>query len=335
MLFDDAIEQFLDSLRAAKKSDHTVAAYRRDLVLVGDLVAEGLGKQRDELALVDLTVTVLRRGFGARAERSSPATMSRTHSAWTAFYGFLRSEGLTVENPLESIPRAKAGGGAVRSIQVEGLVERLLGAAASSRSRSAWPARDVTIFALLAQAGLRLAEVTGLTVGSFTGEEGAWQVTVHGKGRKVRTIPLTDGVAGLVGGYLAERHERFPGHRLKDHRTPLFVRPGDGTPVTPRQVQYLVERVYREAGVRGAVPDGALVHALRHTFAMDLLGHGADVVELQTLLGHSSLNTTRRYLSAQPDHLRAAVETSAASSAIDRFTEVDADDDVGRLVDHD
>lgn len=335
MLFDSAIEQFLDSLRASKKSDHTVAAYGRDLVLVGELVAEHLGKRREEVCLVDLTVTVLRRGFGARAQGSSPATMSRTHSAWTAFFGFLRTEGLTATNPLEAIPRAKAGTGAVRSIQVEGLVERLLRAAVSSRSRSSWPSRDVAIIALLAQAGLRLAELTALTVGSFTGEVGAWQVTVHGKGRKVRTIPLTDGVAGLVGGYLADRQLRFPDHRLDDHRTPMFVRPKDGAPVTPRQVQYLVERVYREAGVRGAVPDGAMVHALRHTFAMDLLSHGADVVELQTLLGHSSLNTTRRYLSAQPDHLRAAVETSAASSAIDRFSEVDADEDVGRLVDHD
>lgn len=332
MLLESAIEQFLDYLRAAKRSDHTVAAYRRDLLLVGALAADGLGKARAEISLDDLTVTTLRRSFGARAWQSSPATMSRTHSSWTAFFTFLRSEGLTAESPLESIPRAKAGSDAVRSIRVDGLVERLLRTAIGSRSRSAWPARDVAILALLAQAGLRLAELTGLTVGSLGGEEGEWQVTVIGKGRKARTIPLTDGAAALVLAYLADRQERFPAHRLDDHRVPLFVRPGDGGPVTSRQVQYLVERVYREAGIRASVPDGALVHALRHTFAMDLLGHGADIVELQTLLGHSSLNTTRRYLSARPDHLRSAVATSEASSAIRRFTEVDPEGDIGRLV---
>jgi site-specific recombinase XerD len=68
------------------------------------------------------------------------------------------------------------------------------------------------------------------------------------------------------------------------------------------------------------------VHALRHTFAMDLLTHGADIVELQTLLGHSSLNTTRRYLTAQPDQLRAAIATSAASAAIDSLTAAGATD---------
>lgn len=330
MLLDTAIEQFLDSLRAAKKSDHTVAAYRRDLRLVGDLIAADAGSRRGELRLDDLTVGSIRRGLAARADGSSPATMSRTHSTWTAFFGFLRSEGAVVENPLDVIPRAKTGSQAVRSIQVEGLIERLLAAAASSTSRSAWPHRDAAIVALLAQAGLRLAELTSLTTGALTGEPGAWQVTVVGKGRKARTIPVTDGVAALIGGYQAERSERFPDHRLADHRTPMFVG-RSGEPVTPRQVQYLVERLYREAGVRSAVPDGALVHALRHTFAMDLLGHGADIVELQTLLGHSSLNTTRRYLSAQPDHLRSAVETSAASSAIERFAGVDRDGDPGRL----
>ncbi len=335
MLLDPAIEQFLDSLKASKKSDHTVVAYRRDLTIVGDLVASASGTTRQQLGLDDLTVGTLRRALASRAGQSSPATMGRTHSAWTAFFVFLRSEGLVTTNPMEVIPRAAPGSQAVRSIQVEGLIGRLLTAAATSRSRSAWPSRDVAIVSLLAQAGLRLAELTGLTTGALTGEKGAWQVTVLGKGRKARTIPITDGVGALIRGYLAERLERFPGHRLDDHRSRMFVAPGSGEPVTPRQVQYLVERVYREAGVRGSVPDGALVHALRHTFAMDLLGHGADIVELQTLLGHSSLNTTRRYLSAQPDHLRSAVETSAASSAIERFTGVDGGEQPGSLSDHD
>ncbi len=335
MLLDVAIEYFLDSLRASKKSDHTVAAYRRDLTLVGGHVAARLGIEREAVTLGALSVSVLRQAFAARAANSSPATMSRTHSAWTAFFGFLRSEGAVGENPLDSIPRARAGSQAVRSIHVDGLVERLLAAAAGSSARSAWPRRDVVVLALLAQAGLRLAELTSLVTGSFTGEPGAWQVTVQGKGRKVRTIPITDGVAGLISGYLTERAERFPGHRLDDHRAPLFVSPTTGDRVTTRQVQYLVERVYREAGVRSAVPGGALVHALRHTFAMDLLGHGADIVELQTLLGHSSLNTTRRYLSAQPDHLRSAVETSAASSAIERFAGGGPPSETGSLKDHD
>ncbi|NND85209.1 MAG: tyrosine-type recombinase/integrase [Acidimicrobiia bacterium] len=319
MRLDTAIDAFLDDLRAAKKSPHTVDAYARDL----RIVAEHL----DGVETVSgVTVPVLRRAFARRAADSAPATMSRTHSAWRAFFGFLRAEGVATTNPTDEIPRASAGSEAVRSIQVDHLIERLLGAAGASTSRSAWPARDVAILALLSQAGLRLAELTGLTMGARTGTQGARQVTVIGKGRKARTIPLTDPVDALLEGYLAERRERFPDHRLDDHRTDLFVSNG-GAPITRRQVQYLVERIYREAGVRAAVPSGALVHALRHTFAMDLLGHGADIVELQTLLGHASLNTTRRYLAAQPDQLRAAVATSRAASEIAAFAgDAESDD---------
>lgn len=313
MRLETAIDAFLDDLRAAKKSPHTVEAYGRDLRLV-------TAHMDDVEEVADVTVQVLRRAFARRATSTSAATMGRTHSAWRAFFGFLRSEGVATSNPTDEIPRASAGSQAVRSIQVDGLIQRLLAAAGGSTTRSAWPARDVAILALLAQAGLRLAELTGLTVGARTGTPGARQVTVLGKGRKTRTIPLTDAVDALIEGYFAERRQRFPDHVLEDHRTPLFVT-NEGTPITRRQVQYLVERVYREAGVRGAVPAGALVHALRHTFAMDLLGHGADIVELQTLLGHASLNTTRRYLAAQPDQLRAAVATSRAAADIARFAD--------------
>ena len=68
--------------------------------------------------------------------------------------------------------------------------------------------------------------------------------------------------------------------------------------LTVDQVRYLVDRLYVRAGIRAHVPAGALVHALRHTFATSALEAGADVVELQELLGHASLETTRRYLSA-------------------------------------
>ena len=70
------------------------------------------------------------------------------------------------------------------------------------------------------------------------------------------------------------------------------------------QIHYLVSKLYVRAGIRASVPAGAMVHALRHTFATAALEAGADVVELQELLGHSSLETTRRYLSATAQGLR-------------------------------
>ena len=68
-------------------------------------------------------------------------------------------------------------------------------------------------------------------------------------------------------------------------------------------MRYLIERLYTRAGIRARIPAGAMVHALRHSFATDALQAGADVVELQALLGHASLDTTRRYLDASAEGL--------------------------------
>jgi hypothetical protein len=73
------------------------------------------------------------------------------------------------------------------------------------------------------------------------------------------------------------------------------------------QVKYLIEQLYVRAGLRARVPIGTLVHALRHTFATSALEAGADVVELQTPLGHASLDSTRRYLDATAEGLREVV----------------------------
>ena len=64
----------------------------------------------------------------------------------------------------------------------------------------------------------------------------------------------------------------------------------------------MIEHLYRRAGVRAQVPKGALVHALRHTFATQALEAGASVVEVKELLGHESLDTTKRY--RRPDDFR-------------------------------
>lgn len=318
MKVQPASSLFLDSLGAAKKSQHTVAAYERDLRIVLALVAKALELDPADVELEVVDVRNLRSAFAIRAAGASPSTMSRTHSAWTKFFGFLRSEGLVTTNPLEEIERAKVGTSAVKSIAVSGLAMRLLAAAAGSTSPSAWPKRDVAMVAAFSQTGIRLAEFVELNRGSLTGSGTAAQITVIGKGHKARTIPITQGLSTLLNVYLEDRAERFPTHKQANHKEALIVHPTSGERVTRRQIQYTVDRLYREAGVRGSVPEGALVHALRHTFAMDLLTHGADIVELQTLLGHSSLNTTRRYLTAQPDALRAAISTSAASVAIDQ-----------------
>ncbi len=175
------------------------------------------------------------------------------------------------------------------------------------RSRQPWPARDRALVATFCVTGIREAEAVSLDVGSLAGEPGARRLEVLGKGGKTRPIPIDALLDQVLADYQLQRTERFPEHDLDRPSTPLFV-DVRGRRLSVDQVRYIVDRLYVRAGIRTQVPAGALVHALRHTFATAALEAGADVVELQELLGHASLETTRRYLSATGQGLRHVIQ---------------------------
>jgi integrase/recombinase XerC len=81
-------------------------------------------------------------------------------------------------------------------------------------------------------------------------------------------------------------------------------------------VQYVIERLYARAGLRGAVRAGALVHALRHSFATTAIENGTDVAEVRDLLGHASVATTSRYLDSTAHRLREAIVAHPAQQAL-------------------
>jgi site-specific recombinase XerD len=163
--------------------------------------------------------------------------------------------------------------------------------------------------------GVREAEAAGLSLGALAGEAGARRMEVKGKGGKVRPVPVDPALDRVLEEYLSERKRRFPKEDLDHPSTPLFVDVRDRR-MTVDQIRYLIEKLYVRAGIRAQVPAGALVHALRHTFATAALEAGADVVELQELLGHASLETTRRYLSATAQGLRHVIAAHPSQAAL-------------------
>jgi site-specific recombinase XerD len=220
--------------------------------------AWSIPKGECQMTLVDVTVPVLRSAFGMRAEVSAAATMARTHSVWSRFYRFCRSEGLTVLSPIDEIEKVKTGTTKPRSIETPDLAMRLLETAAApppGKASTRWPVRDAAIVTTLMATGIRLFELVALHRLSITGEPGAYQLDVAGKGAKYRSIPAMDGLVDRITSYQAQLRERFPKHRLDRRTTPLFVHPHTGDRITTRQVQYLLDRIYREAGVRAQVPD--------------------------------------------------------------------------------
>lgn len=320
----DAVEAWLVNLGAAKPSPATLAGYRRDLEgIAGRLaVLEGLADDpadRDRVTVADLGRQALRAAFSSWAADHAAASVRRAHSAWSSFFDFLVAEGVVEGNPMAAIPKPKTPSSLPRSIRAPDAIGRLLRAAAEPdrRARDPWPARDLALVATFCVTGIREAEAAGLSLGSLAGEAGARRMEVRGKGAKVRPVPIDDSLDAVIGTYLAERAARFPRHDMDHPATPLFV-DVRGRRMTVDQIRYLVEKLYVRAGIRAQVPAGALVHALRHTFATAALEAGADVVELQELLGHASLETTRRYLSATAQGLRHVIAGHPSQAALRR-----------------
>jgi integrase/recombinase XerD len=317
----ELIDRHLQDLVVRKPSPNTVAAYPRDLEGIGRRIAAASGRRLDQLTVGDLDRTALRRAFADWAGDHAAASVRRAWSAWNGFFEFLVLEDLVDANPMRAVSQPKADRGRARAIPGDDIASRLLQTAATTdpTARWPWPARDVALVATFLVTGLRLSEAVALDLGAFSGPEGARRLSVVGKGGRARTIPVEPAYESLVEQYLEERAERFPRHRLDDGRTPLIVRADNGERPSRQQVEGWVDKLYRRAGVRNQVPPGALVHALRHTFATSALDHGTDVVELQELLGHASLETTRRYLDATASGLRQAIAAHPAQAALRRF----------------
>lgn len=151
--------------------------------------------------------------------------------------------------------------------------------------------RDRAILEMLYSTGLRVSELTSLNVEDVNLNSG--EFTVVGKGRKVRTVYLSDSAVSALGRYLDTRNDAFK---------PLFLRysgkkmedddfDGESLRLTVRSVQRLVKKYILRAGISvDATP-----HTLRHSFATGLLREGADLRSVQELLGHSNVSTTQIY----------------------------------------
>ncbi|GAA3515733.1 tyrosine-type recombinase/integrase [Actinocatenispora rupis] len=303
MSIGSAVESFFVARAPRKDSPHTTAAYRRDLVAVSRLVAERVGR---DPVVADLRAVVLREAFAVFAADRSAASVSRAWSVWHTFCEFLVAEDVLPGNPMSGVARPRRPDRVPKPLQGDRTPEELLRAVAAGvrRARDPWPERDLAVLAVLLLTGLRSAELLALRVSSVVGRPGERRLSVRGKGDRFRSVPVEESLFAVVEAYLSSRRGRF-GARSVAGSQPLFVDTA-GSGLTRSQLRYLVEQCYRHAGVRDRVQRGALVHALRHTFATRLAEDGASITEIARLLGHSSVVTSEWYIESTGAAQRAA-----------------------------
>jgi len=303
----EALEGFLTELSAARRlSPLTVAAYRRDLTRVLDLVAgpdKPVPPAAWDRALLE---RALRERFRAG---HTAATTARALAAWRSFGRWCVRRGVLAADPARALPFPRLPRRLPRTLSrldLAAALDRLSGAA------DAHAARDLALLELTYSSGLRLAELVGLRRGDL--DRGARLLRVRGKGRRERVTPVGGRALAALDRYLAAT-----GRTAGPRDEPLFAgrsrapaRAGGAscanaaraTALSPRTVQRLVRRRLAEAaGGLGVTP-----HALRHSFASHLLDAGADLRAIQELLGHASLASTQVYTHVSRARLRQAYD---------------------------
>ncbi|GAB2761377.1 tyrosine-type recombinase/integrase [Salinifilum aidingensis] len=299
-------EVYLEHLQARKLATNSVRAYRRDLQAVTAELTELLGATPQ---LADVTPARLRSAFARFAGSRSAASVTRAWSTWNGLFGFLVVEGVVDGNPMRVVPKPRSAAPAPKPLQGEDTPERLLREVGERgrRARDPWPERDLAVLATLLCTGVRSAELLALTVDSLSGRAGDRRLQVRGKAGKNRSVPIDDALDGVLADYLRSRCARFGGEPRGEE--PLFVTPR-GAPLRRGALQYLVQQNLRAAGVADRVQPGAMVHALRHTFATRLAEDGANAAEIAKLLGHASMNASQNYIDVTAREQRLSVSAN-------------------------
>jgi site-specific recombinase XerD len=151
--------------------------------------------------------------------------------------------------------------------------------------------RDKAILELLFSTGLRVSELCSLDrdINLKTDE-----LSVRGKGDKVRVVFLSPASKDAVKAYLEKR---------KDMAEPLFVSVTGKKKIAARLTSRSVERIVKKSSIKAGITKRVTPHVIRHSFATDLLSNGADLRSVQAMLGHAHIGTTQIYTHVTDKHL--------------------------------
>ncbi len=240
----------------------------------------------------------LRAFLASLTGESAKATIARKLASLRAFFKFLRRRGLIGANPASQVRSPKKEKRLATTLTVaeaSALVETQVD------KNPAHTLRDRAVLEMYYSTGCRVSELAAATVGDWEREIGT--IHVRGKGNKDRLVGVGAKAAEAMAAYIdATRAQRRKTYGLVDD-SPLFLG-NQNKPLSVRTIQNIVGRARLAAGVgHKATP-----HTLRHSFATHLLESGANLREVQEMLGHESLSTTQQYTHVTADRLLAVYE---------------------------
>ena len=275
------IEEFIKYLKVVRKySDYTANNYCNDLVELyhfkNDLLSFSSSDRDDYLEYL----------YGRGLSRN---TISRKLSSIRRFFCYLKEEGYVQENYFSEIRNPKKAMSLPKYVKNNDLEKMFL----VFDKKTALGQRNSLILEMLYATGVRVGELVHIKVSDINFYDRT--ITILGKGRKMRMVFFGSYCEDALRLYLNDGYLTLNKKR-SDY---LFLNKNGGV-LSSRYVAKVVDEAVRKCQIDYHISP----HALRHTFATDLLNSGADLMSVKELLGHSSINTTSIYTHVTSEQLR-------------------------------
>jgi len=271
------VADWLEFLSVQRRlSPATIGNYRQAATALLLLAAQTRLDALDPAQIRRFVAALHARGLSGR-------TLGLTLSAWRGLYRWLARQRGFRNNPVQGVRAPKSPRGLPKVLSVE-QAQRLLEIEAGALVDDAAAVRDAAMFELLYSSGLRLSELVSLDVGDGRLDLVAGEVTVTGKGRKTRTVPVGARAREALKGWLARRVGL-----ARSGETALFVG-ARGARIAPGTVRTRLSAWALRRGIDAVHP-----HMLRHSFASHVLQSSQDLRAVQEMLGHASIATTQVY----------------------------------------
>jgi integrase/recombinase XerC len=286
---EQLIEQFLEHLRYERNvSAHTLRNYASDLEQFVDHLApadpKSGARKFPDLKNVD-HLTIREWLAELHSAQKKKASIARKLAALRTFFQFLVREGLLESNPAKLVSTPRQEKKLPKHLSIEEAIKFI----ETPDIQTDLGKRDRAMLELMYATGVRVAELTTLNLADIDFRNQLVRVT--GKRRKQRIVPFGDPAANAIRDYLKVRDKFLLNSPISERDDEALFLNYQGTRITTRSVGRMVEKYIKIcAGIHRISP-----HALRHSFATHLLDSGADLRDIQELLGHARLSTTQVY----------------------------------------
>lgn len=278
----DIVQNYLDYLRLQKRySLNTVDSYLRDI----NMFLEYMNNQNYTLQSVD---TILIRNFLANEtiKQKSKRSNARRIIALRGFFNYLVKNDIVSSNPFLVVTNPKIDKTLPDFLYIEE-VNKLL--EENSKRDDLLASRDQAILELLFASGLRVSELTNLTLQNLNIKSRI--MNIIGKGNKQRRVPFSISAQKSLEKYLDTTRKIILEKNGIEKGSPYVFLNDKGSQLTSRGVEYILNSIEQKTGLNLSLHP----HKLRHTFATHLMNKGLDIRTIQELMGHSSLSSTQVY----------------------------------------